>query len=182
VKTFAKIAPLLALLAACSGKVVIDVPGSGGTAGSGGTTATWSYPTTTYYTTSYYTTSYYGGYGGYYTGGTGGYYTGGTGGTGGSECGGQPYDQCTNCCVQVHAQGYNTYLTSFVNACACAGPTLKCYAACAQDACLNPQNIGNACGNCLNQIQNDQCVNQVQQACSADPDCVSLLDCVQVCQ
>lgn len=170
VKTFAKIAPLVALMAACGGKVVIDVPGAGGTAGSGGTTTTWSYPLTT---TTYYTTTYYGGYGGYYTGGSGG--------TGGSECGGQPQDQCYMCCEQVHAQGFQTYLTAFVNDCACASPQLECYAPCAQDACQNPNNIGQACSDCLNQIQNDPCVNQIQNDCYADPDCVALLDCVQVC-
>ena len=172
-KNFAKIAPLVAVMAACGGKVVVDGPGTGGidTGGTGGTT-TWSYPTTTYY-------------GGYYTGGygaTGGYYTGGYGGTGGNACGGQPPDQCSQCCVDAHPAGYQTYLDAFVKECACAYDTLKCHQPCAQDACVNPQNIGPKCADCLSQIQNDNCVYQVQNDCSASPDCTALIDCVQVCQ
>lgn len=175
-KNFVKIAPLVAVLAACGGKVVVDGPGLGGNTGGTGGTTTWSYPTTTYYG-GYYT-------GGYYTGGynTGGYYTGGYGGTGGDGCGGQPPDQCSQCCVDAHSSGYQTYLYAFVKECACASPQLKCYQACAQDACLNPNNLGPQCSNCLSQIQSDPCANQVVNECYAAADCAALLDCVQVCQ
>lgn len=123
-------------------------------------------------------------------GGGGGRDGGGGGGEGGAPnpdeaCAvGADADSCANCCVDRHKTGQRTFIIS-VHTCEC-GTNGPCKGTCANSFCApDASNPDQQCLTCLtNDLTPDAgtpCYGQVDQACSADPDCVAEQNCFGIC-
>ncbi|WP_146645284.1 hypothetical protein [Labilithrix luteola] len=98
------------------------------------------------------------------------------------------YNECTVCCSEHHAQGYDT-LDQTARNCACngvgaPGGTAPCATACAKATCaatpVEPT-PGDACDLCFRAAirSGGACSTKINTTCKATPDCTAFLTCGQ---
>ena len=95
-------------------------------------------------------------------------------------CAQHPSDECSNCCISVHAAGFAAYNNGITN-CVCQ-PSV-CQSACATTSCnsSNPQPPNTSCDTCYQNTGMDACAMAIQTACVSNADCVAMINCVSAC-
>lgn len=160
------------LIAACGGKVVVDLPSNaGGSGGAGGATTTG--PITSVGPTTGVTVSSGGPVTTFASSGVGG----------GLSCA-DPNIDCFQCCTDQNPDAYAQFVTIVVKYCACGDPAKACFSQCTSEGtCVDPLNLGPTCTDCINNqlVNGDACGTMAQDSCMASATCAPLFDCFFTC-
>lgn len=169
---------LVALFAACGGKVAIDHPTAAGGGGTGGVIIAGPQPDTSIVSSSVGPTTSV-------VSVTTAVSVTSTGTGGGAGCVEAP--DCFQCCVDQNVDAYAQFVAIVLKYCACGDFQKKCFMPCSDpntNACGDPQLLDQDCADCINDelSAGDPCGPEAQNACFGDPFCATVLDCFSFCQ